>query len=58
MLIASSYAPFTDRQPPTGNIRWINPHNERTYLESLAAVGVIEFEAEPADVTVDVVDEF
>ena len=49
VLIASSYAPFTERQPPTGNVRWINPHNERTFLESLAAVGLIEFEAVPAD---------
>lgn len=58
VLIASSYAPFTDREPPTGNVRWINPHNERTFLESLAAVGVIEFEAVEADEFGDVPDEF
>lgn len=49
VLVASSYAPFTDREPPTGNVRWINPHNERTFLESLAAVGAIEFEATDVD---------
>ena len=58
VLIASSYAPFTDRQPPTGNVRWINPHNERTFLESIAAVGLVEFEALSADEFGDVADEF
>lgn len=43
ILISTSYAPFTDRMPPIGNIRWINPHTERTYLETLADLGVIEF---------------
>jgi hypothetical protein len=42
VLVATSYSPFTGREPPVGNVRWINPHTERTYLESLAALGVIE----------------
>lgn len=43
VLLSTSYAPFTDRTPPIGNVRWINPHTELTYLASLDAVGVITF---------------
>ena len=44
VLICTDYAPFTDNTPPTGNICWINPHTERTYLDTLASLGVVEFE--------------
>lgn len=44
VLISTDYAPFTHRTPPTGNVRWINPHTERTYLESLHHLGVVDLE--------------
>lgn len=44
VLISTDYAPFTDRTPPTGNVRWINPHTERTYIETLSGLGVVDFE--------------
>ncbi len=41
VLIASDYLPFTERQVPTGNIIWLDPTTELTYLRSLNSVGVL-----------------
>ena len=50
VLVSTSYAPFTDNTPPIGNVRWINPHTELSYLRSLDAVGVISFDVlEPSE---------
>ena len=38
VLIESDYAPFTDRARPDGRIIWIDPSDERRYLESLERV--------------------
>lgn len=43
VLVATDYDPFTDRVPPTGNILWIDPSDEVTFLDSLSNLGVIEF---------------
>ena len=42
VLIATDYAPATDRPRPGGNIQWIDPATELTLLKSLAAIGDFE----------------
>lgn len=42
VVIATDYAPFTDRTPPTGNLIWLDPSDEVAYLHSLANAGVID----------------
>lgn len=42
-LTATDYAPYTDLPRPTGNVFWIDPGTERSFLISLAQAGVIEF---------------
>ncbi|MFC4225496.1 hypothetical protein [Lysinibacter cavernae] len=51
ILLVTNYAPYNPKvAPPTGDrIIWINPHTERTYLESLAALGVGELHASVSD---------
>lgn len=41
VLISTDYAPFTDLVAPTGNIVFIDPSSEATYLDSLHRVGRI-----------------
>jgi hypothetical protein len=43
VLVATDYSPFTDRPSPTGRIIWVDPETEFTYLESLSALGILEF---------------
>ncbi len=43
VLIATDYSPFTERETPTGNVLWLDPSTEVTYMRSLARVGVLEF---------------
>ncbi len=42
VLIASDYVPFTERSAPTGNIIWLDPTTELTYLRSLDRLGVLK----------------
>lgn len=42
VLVASGYAPYTATQQPTGNVQWIDPYTETTFLDSLAAIGMLE----------------
>lgn len=42
VLIATDYAPTTDRPRPDGNIQWVDPSNELTLLKSLAELGDFE----------------
>ena len=44
VLIETDYEPFTQRPLPTGNIAWLNPYTEETFLESLDVAGVASFE--------------
>ena len=43
VLVATDYAPFTERTPVTGNVLWLDPSDEVAYLRSLANLGVISF---------------
>jgi hypothetical protein len=38
VLVTTSFEPYTSRTPPTGNIVWIDPTNETTYLDSMNAL--------------------
>lgn len=42
VLITSDYVPFTERSAPTGNIIWLDPTTELTYLRSLDRLGVMK----------------
>jgi hypothetical protein len=42
VLITSDYVPFTERPAPTGNIIWLDPTTELTYLRSLDRLGVMK----------------
>lgn len=53
VLISTDYAPFTEVPAPEGNILWVNPYTETTFLDTLTQLGVIEFYANEADVSVE-----
>lgn len=42
VLVASGYAPYTSTPRPAGNVLWLDPFTETTYLDSLANTGLIE----------------
>lgn len=42
VLISTDYAPFTEVPAPEGNILWVNPYTETTFLNTLNDLGVIE----------------
>lgn len=42
VLMTSDYVPFTERPAPTGNIIWLDPTTELTYLRSLDRLGVLK----------------
>lgn len=43
VLVASGYAPYTGNPRPSGNIIWLDPFTDETFLDTLSAAGVIEF---------------
>lgn len=43
VLIATDYEPFTERAPISGNVLWVDPSDETAFLNSLSALGVVEF---------------
>lgn len=43
VLLDVDYAPFTDRDRPSGNILWIEPSDEAAYLRSLDRLGLVVF---------------
>lgn len=43
VLDALDFAPFTSRPAPSGNVAWLNPHNELTMMNSLAEYGLADF---------------
>ncbi|WP_156250949.1 hypothetical protein [Pseudactinotalea terrae] len=43
VLIATDFAPYTDRPAPEGNVRFIDPADERGLLMSLTAAGDLTF---------------
>jgi hypothetical protein len=42
VLVATGYAPYNSTPRPTGNVLWLDPFTETTYLETLAEIGLIE----------------
>lgn len=48
VLIVTDYAPFTDTPRPTGRIVWLDPSLETSYLESLAALGAVDYRTRSA----------
>lgn len=39
VLVTTHFEPYARRTAPTGNVVWIDPSNETTFLDSLAALG-------------------
>lgn len=42
VLVATGYAPYNSTPRPTGNVLWLDPFTETTYLETLAEIGLVE----------------
>lgn len=42
LLMATDYEPYTDRVKPIGNVQFVDPANERSFLGSLSDVGALE----------------
>lgn len=42
VLVGTDYAPYTTLPRPEGNVQWVEPYNETTLLDSLAALDVLE----------------
>lgn len=47
VLLRSDYTPFSDRPVPTGNVVWLDPSTELSYLMSLNSIGVINLLVAP-----------
>jgi len=43
VLIATDYAPFTQRPKPSGRVAYLDPSTETTYLTSLHEAGLVRF---------------
>ncbi|WP_251151268.1 hypothetical protein [Cellulosimicrobium sp. Marseille-Q4280] len=41
LLMATDYEPYTDRVKPVGNVKFVDPANERTFLGTLSDVGAL-----------------
>ena len=50
-LTSTDYAPYTDLPRPTGNVYWVDPATEHTFLATLAAIGVIALYIHQSDDT-------
>ena len=42
VLVATSFAPLTDRERITGNVLWIDPYTETTFLQTLGEANLID----------------
>jgi hypothetical protein len=42
VLVASGYALYTATARPSGNVLWIDPYTETTYLDGLVGAGLLE----------------
>ncbi|MCC3292550.1 hypothetical protein [Arthrobacter sp. zg-Y1110] len=42
VLVASGYAPYTTTPRPAGNILWMDPYTETTFLDSVESLGLAE----------------
>lgn len=43
LLVATTYAPHTDAAPVRGNVTWLDPDTDESYLASLAASGLFSY---------------
>lgn len=46
VLIATDYAPFTGRPSPTGNVVFLDPSTELSFMVSLDTLGLVKFMAQ------------
>jgi hypothetical protein len=42
VLMATEYAPYGTATKPTGNVLWVDPFTETTFLQTLSELGVVE----------------
>ncbi|MET4144342.1 hypothetical protein [Arthrobacter sp. UYCo732] len=42
VLVATEYAPYGTAPKPTGNVLWVDPFTETTFLDTLSEIGIIE----------------
>jgi len=43
ILFVTDYEPYTSRPQPSGQVMWVDPSTELTYLESLDTLGIVDF---------------
>lgn len=48
ILIRSDYQPHSPRELPTGNVRFLDPTNETTFIDSLVELGIAELHVREA----------
>lgn len=48
VLVATGYAPYNSTPRPAGNVLWLDPYTETTYLGTLADTGLIELVVQEA----------
>ncbi len=46
VLVTTTYAPHAEIAPVTGNVSWLDPHTEESYLGSLRDTGVFSYWAQ------------
>lgn len=44
LQVTTQFAPYTEREPVTGNVVWIDPTDEKTFLETLSAAGAFDLQ--------------
>lgn len=49
VLIAVDYEPFTDRRRPAGNVAWIDPSDDESFIRSLDELRLIAWHLRPAE---------
>ncbi|MBG0738879.1 hypothetical protein IV500_05515 [Paeniglutamicibacter antarcticus] len=42
VLVATEYAPYSTATKPTGNVLWVDPFTETTFLSTLSELGLVE----------------
>lgn len=42
VLVATEYAPYGTAVKPTGNVLWVDPFTETTFLDTLSEIGIVE----------------
>lgn len=42
VLVATEYAPYGTAVKPAGNVMWVDPFTETTFLDTLSEIGIVE----------------